>query len=208
MSGRFQDHPDSWAAAIATLSRHKLPLTTEGATAAKNTSGQQAAVGCRVPVTAHHVRAIAAGCSNQNEDEVLVTIKVDDQYHINANPASFDFPIPTSVAFKGVNPSTIEYPRPARFTAQFAPEGLDDTKVRLPSSSSFRKAVFAEAARCRAASPHRLATIKTASRPRPCRLQRRLITNESTRFRYSSGDVFSAPSLERHSLVPSTRQHS
>ena len=76
-------------------------------------------------MTADHVRATAAGRSNQNEDEVLVTIKVDDQYHINANPASFDFLIPTSVTFKSIKPSTIEYPKPTRFTAEFAPDGLD-----------------------------------------------------------------------------------
>jgi hypothetical protein len=125
LSGQFQDHPESWAAAIATLNRHKLPLTTEGSAAAKNASAQQAAAGFRVPVTADHVRATAAGRSNQNENEVLVTIKVDDQYHINANPASFDFLIPTSVTFKSIKPSTIEYPKPTRFTAEFAPDGLD-----------------------------------------------------------------------------------
>jgi DsbC/DsbD-like thiol-disulfide interchange protein len=58
-------------------------------------------------------------------DEVIVTIKVDDKFHINANPASLDFLIPTSVEFKGVEPAKVEYPNPIRFTARFAPEGLD-----------------------------------------------------------------------------------
>lgn len=51
--------------------------------------------------------------------------RVDDGFHINANPASLDFLIPTSLEFKGVKPSKIEYPKPRRFTTKFVPEGLD-----------------------------------------------------------------------------------
>jgi len=58
-------------------------------------------------------------------DAIVVTIKVDDDFHINANPASFDFLIPTSLELNGIKPSKIEYPKPMRFTAKFAPEGLD-----------------------------------------------------------------------------------
>jgi hypothetical protein len=63
--------------------------------------------------------------SNPEGDAIVVTIKVDDDFHINANPASFDFLIPTSLEFKGVKPSKIEYPKSRRFTAKFVPEGLD-----------------------------------------------------------------------------------
>jgi hypothetical protein len=107
-------------------------------------------------VTADRVRVTATGRSNQNEDEVLVTIKVDDQYHIDANQASFDFLIPTSVAVKGIKPSTIEYPKPVRFTAEFAPEGIDVYEgsvaiaVKLPrgslrASSALQGSVTAQA---------------------------------------------------------------
>src|SRR5712691_7041512 len=33
LSGKFQDHPESWAASVATLNRHRLPLGNAGATA-------------------------------------------------------------------------------------------------------------------------------------------------------------------------------
>ncbi len=58
-------------------------------------------------------------------DAIVVTITVDDKFHINANPASFDFLIPTSLEFKSVKPSKVEYPKPIRFTAKFAPADLD-----------------------------------------------------------------------------------
>lgn len=67
----------------------------------------------------------ASEMSPADGDTIVVTVKVDDNFHVNANPASFDFLIPTSVEFKGVKPSTVEYPKAMRFTAKFAPEGLD-----------------------------------------------------------------------------------
>jgi len=50
---------------------------------------------------------------------------VDGKFHINANSVSFDFLIPTTVEFKGVKPKKVEYPKPTRFTAEFASDGLD-----------------------------------------------------------------------------------
>jgi DsbC/DsbD-like thiol-disulfide interchange protein len=81
---------------------------------------------------------------------------VEDKFHINANPASFDFLIPTSVEFNGVKPTKVEYPKPIRFTAKFAPEGLDVYEgsvaivAKFPKGSlgkinSFRGAVTAQA---------------------------------------------------------------
>jgi len=52
-------------------------------------------------VNPDHVGATASAVSVSDEDEVLVTMKVDDKFYINANPASFDFLIPTTVEFKG-----------------------------------------------------------------------------------------------------------
>jgi DsbC/DsbD-like thiol-disulfide interchange protein len=89
-------------------------------------------------------------------DEVLVTIKVDDKFHINANPASFDFLIPTSVEFEGIKPKNVKYPKPTRFTAEFAREGLDVyegsvavvakfPKGSLSGSSSIQGAVTTQA---------------------------------------------------------------
>jgi len=125
LSGQFQDHPESWAASVATLNRHRLPLGSAGATATNSPPTPSATDGIHVPVTADHVGVTASAISVPDEDEVLVTIKVDDRFHINANPASFDFLIPTTVEFKGIKPKKLEYPKSTRFTAEFVREGLD-----------------------------------------------------------------------------------
>jgi Disulphide bond corrector protein DsbC len=64
---------------------------------------------------------------------------VDDKFHINANPASFDFLIPTSVEFKGIKPAKVEYPKPIRFTAEFAPEGFDVYEGSIAVIAKFPK---------------------------------------------------------------------
>lgn len=125
LSGQFQDHPERRASAIVTLNDHPLPSTTAKETAANAAAGTNAPADLRVPVSADHVSVAASEMSPADGDTIVATVKVDDDFHINANPASFDFLIPTSVEFKGVKPSTIEYPKAMRFTAKFAPEGLD-----------------------------------------------------------------------------------
>jgi uncharacterized protein YyaL (SSP411 family) len=139
LSGQFQERPEGWAAAVAALNRRPLASTHENATAANSPPVASTPGGIRMPVTADHVRVAASGKSVPDGDEILVTIKVDDKFHINANPASFDFLIPTSVEFKGVKPAKVEYPKPIRFTAQFAPEGLDVYEGSIAVVAKFPK---------------------------------------------------------------------
>ena len=56
---------------------------------------------------------------------LLVTLRVDPGYHINANPATTDNLIATSVAFSGVAPEKIAYPPPSPFKTRFADDVLD-----------------------------------------------------------------------------------
>ena len=125
LSGQFHDHPESWASAIIALNQYPLPSAPVSTTAANTAAGASAPGDFRVPISADHVRITASQRSVPEGDAVVVTVKVDDDFHINANPASFDFLIPTSVEFKGVKPLKVEYPAATRFTAKFAPEGLD-----------------------------------------------------------------------------------
>ncbi len=125
LSGQFQDRPKSWAAAVAALNRHALPPASASAATAASAPASDAANAVHLPITADHVQVAAAVTSVPDADEIQVTIRVEDKFHINANPASYDFLIPTSVEFKGVTPTQVEYPKPVRFTAKFAPEGLD-----------------------------------------------------------------------------------
>jgi len=51
-------------------------------------------------------------------------VSVAARWHVNANPASFDYLIPTQLEFTGTNPLTIRYPAGKRFSAAFAREAI------------------------------------------------------------------------------------
>ena len=62
---------------------------------------------------------------SRGSNTLLTTLRIDHGYHVNANPASFDNLIPTSVAFMGLVPERITYPPPIRFKPRFAEDTLD-----------------------------------------------------------------------------------
>lgn len=74
--------------------------------------------------TAEHVRVTAVRRLARS-DTLLITLRVDPGYHINANPASSDYLIPTSVVFDGFVPEQVSYPPPSQLKAGFADEPLD-----------------------------------------------------------------------------------
>jgi hypothetical protein len=66
-----------------------------------------------------------SGAAKADHDEIVATLHIDEGWHVNANPASFDFLIPTTVTFAGPSPSDLAYPPSVRITPKFAPDGLD-----------------------------------------------------------------------------------
>jgi hypothetical protein len=68
-----------------------------------------------------HIVSIARA----DEDKIVVTIHVDDGFHINANPASQPYLIPTTVSFAGLSPDRVVYPPAIRFKPKFSDEPLD-----------------------------------------------------------------------------------
>ncbi len=66
-----------------------------------------------------HLTARRAG------DVILVTLRIDAGYHVNANPASNEYLIPTSIAFGGVIAERIAYPPGTRFNPTFAAEPIE-----------------------------------------------------------------------------------
>jgi uncharacterized protein YyaL (SSP411 family) len=128
LSGHINDHPEIWPAAVVALNLHPLKLSELASAFSETRSpggAQIAQQAFHIPETVDHVRASAAVKAGRTDDEIVVTLKVDDGYHINANPASFDYLIPTSVVFDHLKPLHIEYPKPTRFKSAFAPDGLD-----------------------------------------------------------------------------------
>ncbi len=139
LSGQFQDRSEAWASAIAALNRYPLRSTPEGVTTANTATSKNAPQDFSVPVSADHVRVAGSAMSVPEGDAIVVTITIDDKFHINANPASFDFLIPTSVEFKDIKPAKIEYPKAIRFTPEFAPEGLDVYEGSVAITARFSK---------------------------------------------------------------------
>ena len=62
--------------------------------------------------------------SFDDHDEIRVTLAIDPGYHVNANPASSDYLIPTTVAIPGVSDAKVSYPAGQVFEPKFPPEGI------------------------------------------------------------------------------------
>ena len=93
LSGRFSEQPEIWPAAITVLNLH--PLTEadlDGAreAAARSVDDRGTGQAFHAPETSDHVRASVAVRAGEKDDEIVVTLQIDDGYHVNANPASFD----------------------------------------------------------------------------------------------------------------------
>lgn len=76
----------------------------------------------KLPTSADHVHA-RARFDPQNH-RLVVTVTVDSGYHINANPASKNFLIPTTLKVNGLPNAKIAYPPPKHFRAPYLPGGI------------------------------------------------------------------------------------
>jgi uncharacterized protein len=74
--------------------------------------------------SAAHVKAAAQGASHADHDEIIVTLSVDPSYHVNANPASADYLMPTVVTVPGAPDAKIAYPEGQIFKPKFLSEGI------------------------------------------------------------------------------------
>ena len=70
-------------------------------------------------------RSKSEEAAGEAHDEIVTTVQVDYGWHVNANPASFDYLFPTAVAFEGLSHARITYPPAVRIHPRFAPDGLD-----------------------------------------------------------------------------------
>ncbi len=143
VSGRFAEHPDAWAAAVAAVNRYPPShIAAETTPSGAGTSTPPEAV--HIEVTADHIRATGAVKTTDGGDEATISLEIDEGYHVNANPASFDYLIPTILEFKGVKPTEVIYPKPLRFTPDFATDGLDVYEGTVTISAKFPKGSLAK----------------------------------------------------------------
>jgi uncharacterized protein YyaL (SSP411 family) len=128
MASKIEASPQSWASFTAS--------------AAQFASAVQVA-----PVlldSAAHVKATARGHWEHDHDEIAATIAIDAGYHVNANPASFDYLIPTKVSIPGISDAKVVYPLGQVFKPQFLPDGIlvyegsASIRIELPLGSLAR----------------------------------------------------------------------
>jgi uncharacterized protein YyaL (SSP411 family) len=120
---RIAGEPESWPALITALNRSDFSPSMS-----KGLSG-----------TATVVRVSAVAKGGADQDEIVVTLHVEHGYHVNANPATYDYLIATSVAFDGLTPTRVRYPAATLFKPAFAPAGLKVYEGEVKLVASFPK---------------------------------------------------------------------
>jgi hypothetical protein len=132
--------PQMWPTMLAAIDRQAFFASTH-ASASQPPLPEQTSGHVRATGTAHH--AVDA-------DEIVVTLEIQKGYHINANPASFDFLIPTSVAFGALRPHAIRYPAPIPFQSRFAPDRLNVYEGTVQITASLEKGALNDLQKLRA----------------------------------------------------------
>jgi uncharacterized protein len=122
LSGTLRQAPSQWPSAVAALNRYALPVVSSAAK--RDTPPPMVRAPSAPPSTAEHVHAHGEVRSAGNHDEIRVTVVIDEGFHVNANPASFDYLIPTSVSVDGVPDLQFGYPSATLIRPQFAADGL------------------------------------------------------------------------------------
>jgi len=119
-ASRASRHPESWPSLLAAVATY-YPSAGANSPHDSTTGPKEQPTG----ETARHVHASATSRWFGSQREVVITLDIERGYHINANPASFDFLIPTSVTFNDVQPVEVRYPVPKLFRPSFAPDTLN-----------------------------------------------------------------------------------
>ncbi|MBI2903077.1 MAG: thioredoxin domain-containing protein, partial [Candidatus Methylomirabilis oxyfera] len=128
ISHQMEQHPSTWGAAVTTVSVHQLAAESQFASILGHTKSfvetgaAPELVG--LPDTADHVQVTASASVKNDHDEIVTTIHIGEGWHINANPASLNYLIPTTVTFEGLSPTQTIYPEAVRITPKFAPQAL------------------------------------------------------------------------------------
>ena len=126
---RLEDAPESWPALLLALDENDFAPSTHPANGLLATQAV--------------VQVSAVVKTGTEQDEVVVTLQIEEGYHVNANPASYDYLIATSVAFDGLTPTLLRYPEATLFKPSFAPAGLKVYEGKVTLEASFPKGTVA-----------------------------------------------------------------
>ncbi|MGH6737082.1 MAG: DUF255 domain-containing protein [Methyloceanibacter sp.] len=127
MAPKLESSPDSWPSLVSSAAQ----LGVSPKTAAPAPLLDSAA----------YVKATAYTSSDAEHDLIAITLSIDPGYHINANPASLDYLIPTTVRVPGAGQAKVTYPPGKMFSTKFLDHGISvyegsvTISVELPKGS-------------------------------------------------------------------------
>jgi len=119
--GQVGASPAAWPALLAVLAgeernvRRALELAQAGAKVSPRDTASD---------SARHVGVAARLRPAAGAVLLELTLRIDAGWHVNANPASFDYLVPTRLLIEGAVPRRIAYPPGKSFRARFAPEAI------------------------------------------------------------------------------------
>lgn len=125
LSGQLDSQPHAWSNLVVAANASKFEPSI--AALGKAVSGGAQPGGppdFRPPVTADHVTVNATVSAAADHYRIAVTLDIDRGYHVNANPASFPYLVPTRVSLDGITPISVDYPKPILFKPEFARDGI------------------------------------------------------------------------------------
>ncbi len=117
MAPKLEAAPDSFASLTASAALYGSAATTPPSGALDS---------------AAHVKAVVHHKSTKGRDEIVVTLTVDPGYHVNANPASSDYLVPTTVTVPGVANAKITYPPAQTFKPKFSSDAISVYEGSVP----------------------------------------------------------------------------
>jgi uncharacterized protein YyaL (SSP411 family) len=136
--------PERWPVAVAAINR--------SVSAPRSASKTDNLANSAPPAneTAAHVRASGIARFSSEHDEIAITLKIEAGYHINANPASYDYLIPTALRLPGLPDAQIHYPPAKVLRPSFALDGIQVYEKNVELVAQFAKGALAQAAALRA----------------------------------------------------------
>ncbi|MBM3390843.1 MAG: DUF255 domain-containing protein [Betaproteobacteria bacterium] len=130
--GQIGAAPGSWPALLAVLTRE------EGrARRALALAQPAAAEKVSLPDTAKRVAVSARLLPAAGAVLLELTLRIEPGWHVNANPASFDYLVPARLLIDGAVPRRIVYPPGRPFRAGFAPETIQVYEGRVTILAEF-----------------------------------------------------------------------
>ena len=118
LAGTLVALPTAWPTSVRALSEYSARTRT----AALSLDGQ---VATTVLQSSDKVRLYEPDLRSIGDDIMALTLFVEDGFHINANPASMEFLIPTSVHIADAPDIEVSYPPPISFSPKFVDASID-----------------------------------------------------------------------------------